>query len=197
MAGGRCAICGERLSKDFHGDHVIPFCKSGKTVLLNGQALCGPCNLKKGTTVMQLREWQSKALSKALHWLVEVGKDRHFLINAAPGAGKTVAACTIAKHLIDMGLVDRVIVIAPRVEVVRQWAKDFHQITGKFMGKVTGSGDQVDIDVCATWAAIEGLQDAFQAVCKSSRVLVICDEHHHAAVQAAWGTSANSAFADA
>ena len=146
---------------------------------------------------MQLRDWQAKALTKALHWLVEDGHDRHFLINAAPGAGKTVAACTIAKRLMDMGLIDRVIVIAPRAEVVRQWAKDFHQITGKYMGKVTGADDQIDIDVCATWTAIEGLQDAFQAVCKSSRVLVICDEHHHAAVQAAWGSNANSAFAEA
>jgi hypothetical protein len=33
---------------------------------------------------------------------------------------------------------------------------------------------------------IEGLQDAFQADCRKSRVLVICDEHHHAAVAAIW-----------
>lgn len=146
---------------------------------------------------MQLRDWQANALTKALHWLVEDAKDKHFLINAAPGAGKTVAACVIAKQLMEMGLVDRVIVIAPRVEVVRQWSKDFHQITGKFMGKVTGADDQIETDVCATWAAIESLQDAFQAVCKSARVLLICDEHHHAAVSAAWGNSADSAFTDA
>ena len=29
------------------------------------------------------------------------------------------------------------------------------------------------------------LQDGFQRVCNSSRTLVICDEHHHAAVAAA------------
>lgn len=146
---------------------------------------------------MQLRDWQARALTKALHWLVEDGTDKHFLINAAPGAGKTIAACVIAKQLMEMGLIDRVVVIAPRVEVVRQWAKDFHQITGKFMGKVTGADDQIETDVCATWAAIESLQDAFQAVCNNSRVLLICDEHHHAAVSAAWGSNANSAFSNA
>lgn len=147
--------------------------------------------------MLQLREWQAQAQIKALRWLVETGTDKHFLINAAPGAGKTIAACSIAKLLIDKGLIDRVIVIAPRAEVVRQWAKDFKFVTSRFMGKVTGADDQIETDVCATWAAIERLQDAFQAVCNSSRVFVICDEHHHAAVSAAWGTSADSAFAQA
>ena len=146
---------------------------------------------------MQLRPWQSEALQKCLKWLVEKGEDKHFLINAAPGAGKTIAGCTIAKSLIEMGEIDRVVVIAPRVEVVRQWAKDFHAVVGRFMGKVTGGDDPIETDVCATWAAVQGLQDAFQAVCQASRVLVVCDEHHHAAVQAAWGSGADSAFKDA
>jgi superfamily II DNA or RNA helicase len=146
---------------------------------------------------MQLRPWQSEALHKALKWLVEAKSDKHFLINAAPGAGKTIAACTIAKHLLDMGEIDRVVVIAPRVEVVRQWARDFFSVTGRFMGKVTGADDQIEIDVCATWAAVQSLQDAFQQVCQSSRVMVICDEHHHAAVEAAWGTGAIGSFSAA
>jgi superfamily II DNA or RNA helicase len=175
----------------------VPFSKFGATVLLNGQALCAQCNLRKGSKVMQLRPWQSEALQKCLKWLVEIGKDKHFLINAAPGAGKTIAGCTIAKSLIEMGEIDRVVVIAPRVEVVRQWARDFHSVVGRFMGKVTGGDDKIEIDVCATWAAVQGLQDAFQAVCQASRVLVVCDEHHHAAVQAAWGSGADSAFKEA
>lgn len=145
-----------------------------------------------------LRPWQSEALRKAWHWLVERAEDKHFLINAAPGAGKTIAACAIAKELIDANKIDRVVVIAPRVEVVSQWAKDFLSYVGRYMGKITGSAtDQIETDVCATWAAVESLQDAFQQVCRSGRVLVICDEHHHAAVKAAWGTSANSAFKEA
>jgi superfamily II DNA or RNA helicase len=194
--GGRCANCGKRFGKAFHGDHVVPFSRGGATTLINGQALCVRCNLEKGTKMMQLRPWQSEALQKALHWLVDAGQDKHFLINAAPGSGKTITACVIAKNLIDAGHIDRVVVIAPRVEVVRQWSKDFFQVTGRFMGKVTGVDDKIEFDVCATWAAVESLQDAFQAVCRSSRVLVICDEHHHAAVSAAWGNNADSAFAD-
>jgi len=149
---------------------------------------------------IKLRPWQSEALEKALHWLLVERHDRHFLINAAPGAGKTIAACAIAKALIDRGEIDRVVVIAPRAEVVSQWADDFRKVTGRFMIKVTGRNDDVQalgMDLCATWSAVQGLLDALQAVCRSARVLVICDEHHHAAVEAAWGDGTDSAFADA
>ena len=58
------------------------------------------------------------------------------------------------------------------------------------MTKVTGRDQDIEalnLDLCATWAAVQGLLDALQAVCRSARVLVICDEHHHAAVEAASG----------
>lgn len=145
-----------------------------------------------------LRQWQEAALQKALKWLVEDKTDRHFLINAAPGAGKTKAACAIAASLIDLKLIDRVIVIAPRVGVVNQWADDFRFVTGRSMSKVTGAdNDELEIDVCATWNAVESLSDMFHTACSKQRVMVVCDEHHHAAVEAAWGNSADDAFASA
>ena len=73
---------------------------------------------------------------------------------------------------------------------------DFEFVTGRHMMKVTSS-DDIDgygEDLCATWAAIQNLQEAFHSVCSSSRTLVICDEHHHAAVNATWGLSAKNAF---
>lgn len=149
---------------------------------------------------LRLRPWQVEALQKALKWLLEDRVDRHFLINAAPGAGKTLASCAIAQALIDRGEIDRVIVIAPRAEVVNQWAEDFRWVTRRFMGKVTardGDINALGMDVCATWSAVQGLMPELQAVCRTSRVLVICDEHHHAAVEAAWGQGADGAFTDA
>ena len=200
MAGGRCACCEVRLTNSFHADHVRPFSRSGATVTNNGQALCRACNLEKGNRMMKLRPWQQQALEKALHWLTVVREDRHFLINAAPGAGKTIGASVIAMELIERGEIDRVVVIAPRAEVVNQWAEDFRRVTGRYMTKVTGRDGDIagmELDVCSTWAAVQGLQDAMQAVCRSARVLVICDEHHHAAVEAAWGSGAESAFSSA
>ncbi len=149
---------------------------------------------------IKLRHWQEQALKKALEWLLVERNDRHFLINAAPGAGKTLASCAITQALIEAGEIDRVIVIAPRSEVVNQWAEDFRRVTGRHMSRVTGADGDITamgIDVCATWSAIQGLLPELQAVCRTSRTLVICDEHHHAAVEAAWGEGANGAFVDA
>lgn len=150
---------------------------------------------------LNLRPWQADAIKKAEEWLLMPDGGKHFLINAAPGAGKTICASVIAKQLYQYGEIDRTIVIAPRAEVVRQWSDEFKFVTGRTMMKVTGA-DQKDIehyglDLCATWAAIESLLDGFQSICLSSRTLVICDEHHHAAIEAAWGRGANGAFANA
>lgn len=149
---------------------------------------------------IDLRPWQSDALAKAMKWFSVSAEKRHFLINAAPGAGKTICASTIARKLLESKRIDRVIVIAPRSEVVRQWAEEYKFVTGRHMTKVTGADSDIadyGLDVCATWAAIQGLLDGFQQICRSQKTLIICDEHHHAAVEAAWGKGAAGAFADA
>lgn len=150
-------------------------------------------------TTINLRPWQAACANKAMDWL-EAGEDRHFLINAAPGAGKTICASVIAQRLLDAGMIDRVIVIAPRKTVVNQWGDEFKFVTGRSMLKITGADEEPEeygADLCATWSAVQGSLDGLQAVCRKDRTLVICDEHHHAAVEAAWGDGANGAFADA
>ena len=132
--------------------------------------------------------------------LLKERSDRHFLVNAAPGAGKTLFACALTQLLFERNEIDRVIVIAPRTEVVNQWGKEYEQITGREMTKVTGSDGDINrlgIDFCATWSAVQGMVSELKSVCESYRTVVICDEHHHAAVEASWGDSADSAFADA
>ena len=150
-------------------------------------------------TTINLRPWQAACANKAMDWL-KAGEDSHFLINAAPGAGKTICASVIAQRLIDAGMIDRVIVIAPRKTVVNQWGDEFKFVTGRSMLKITGADEEPEeygADLCATWSAVQGSLDGLQAVCRKDRTLVICDEHHHAAVEAAWGDGANGAFADA
>ena len=34
-SGNKCEICGKSLSLSYHGDHVEPFSKGGKTILNN------------------------------------------------------------------------------------------------------------------------------------------------------------------
>ena len=47
ISGNACASCGCKLNDLFHADHKVPFSKKGQTNLVNAQALCPDCNLKK------------------------------------------------------------------------------------------------------------------------------------------------------
>jgi 5-methylcytosine-specific restriction endonuclease McrA len=51
LSGNLCRKCGERLDGEFHSDPKVPFSKGGLTIIQNGQALCPPCNLKKGNNL--------------------------------------------------------------------------------------------------------------------------------------------------
>ena len=150
-------------------------------------------------TSINLRPWQSQAINKCKNWFL-IEKEKRFLINAAPGSGKTICAIAIAKDLLKKDLINRVIVIAPTKEVVKQWSEEFKLLTNRNMTKITASNEGFEdygVDLCATWQSIQGLLDGFQAICKQSKTLVICDEHHHAAVEAVWGEGAYGAFNDA
>ena len=48
---GKCAYCGEKLQRGFHGDHVIPHSRGGRTTIANGFGACPPCNLSKGAKI--------------------------------------------------------------------------------------------------------------------------------------------------
>ncbi len=156
--------------------------------------------------IFKEREWQTKAREKCLKWLLEDNATKNkdngnkFLVNAAPASGKTKFSCSIARILLDKGEIDRVIVIAPTDHVVKQWAVDFLQFTNKPMTRMTGQNCDLDchgFDICASWQSVKNLQGAFQKICQQDKCLVICDEQHHAAVEAAWGSGAATAFSDA
>ena len=72
--------------------------------------------------------------------------------------------------LFELGEIDRVVVIAPRVEVVDQWARDFQMVTGRHMSRITKADGDIQglgIDVCCTWAATQGLSPELDAVCSA------------------------------
>jgi hypothetical protein len=47
-SGGRCMQCGASLDSSFHADHRQAWARGGATDVINGQALCPPCNQSKG-----------------------------------------------------------------------------------------------------------------------------------------------------
>lgn len=117
-ADGRCESCGIELDPGWHADHVHPYSENGPTDVINGAALCPPCNLKKGNTIMTdpRDRWQRDVEAK---FLTSVAPN--FLITACPGSGKTRAALSIARSMKDAGQIARIIVVAPTGRVQHQW----------------------------------------------------------------------------
>lgn len=48
LSGGVCASCGGLLDDTWEPDHVVAFARGGETHIDNAQALCRPCNRRKG-----------------------------------------------------------------------------------------------------------------------------------------------------
>ncbi|NYS19498.1 DEAD/DEAH box helicase family protein [Streptomyces sp. SJ1-7] len=125
MADGQCSNCGANLPAGWHGDHMRAWSKGGATDVVNGQALCPDCNLRKGSRGMaetnELRSWQQE--TRELYHHRRGGKNGNFLVVATPGAGKTRLARTLIADLITRREIDKVVAIVPTAHLRKQWAE--------------------------------------------------------------------------
>lgn len=125
---------------------------------------------------MMLRRWQSECIAQARHQY-RVGQS-HFLALATPGAGKTKMASSLAKQLLDEGLVDLVICFAPSVIVADDFRAELEAQTEQRMDGLIGS-----LGCAMTYQAMLSLMNNFWVLFKRHRVFVIFDEIHHCAGQ--------------
>jgi len=57
MQGQACRLCRRKIPFDLvHGDHIVPWAAGGPTAIVNLQALCGSCNLRKGSQPQEVAE---------------------------------------------------------------------------------------------------------------------------------------------
>lgn len=122
-ADGRCEQCGAELEPGWHGDHVQPWSLGGATHVLNGQALCRPCNLAKGISVtyndtFAARPFQRDVIERVLDGIA-TGRDVTVALGT-PGTGKTLAYQATATHLLRQGAIDHIAVFVPRVSLAQQ-----------------------------------------------------------------------------
>lgn len=203
-ANGFCEECKDPLPANFHADHKKPFCAGGETTLDNIQALCPSCNLKKGGKSgiwtpqgITLRSWQADAFASCIR---VVTRGTPALVQATPGAGKTIFACTIARYLRDTGRVDRVLVVSPLASLKKAWADDMSMFeieldpdcgngkerTSEFSGKST------------TYQSMIGQGADVERILQHQKdTLVILDEVHHVGDNCSWGIGLQQACKNA
>jgi superfamily II DNA or RNA helicase len=122
-AGGKCQNCGVELQHGWHADHKRPWKAGGETELINGQALCPDCNLKKGAKELEggkikLRIFQERFLQTFINNLEKGTKI--LIANVHPGSGKSLAIIHSANYAWKEGFADGFVVFNPRLNLCRQ-----------------------------------------------------------------------------
>jgi len=203
-ANGVCQECGTLLPANYHADHKIPFCAGGKTTLDNIQALCPKCNLKKGGKTglwvppgFDLRKWQNEAIER---YIAAIKSGKPFLAQATPGAGKTIFACAIARHMRDTGRIDRVLVVSPLASLKEAWADDMSRF-GIELDPDCGNGKERTSEFhgkSTTYQSMIGTGADVERILQEQKdTLVILDEVHHVGDNCAWGVGLQTACKNA
>lgn len=222
LQGRLCKLCRRAIPVDLmHGDHIHPWIEGGATDLANLQALCGSCNLRKGSrpqeVILQffdvakcaaaklpLRRWQREALQVVLPALAQ----EPVLVEACPGAGKTSFGLTIAYSLLESKQISRVLIVTPTLGIAEGWLRAASPAnpacpTLPLRGcrdwqAVNPIGDDW-VGAVFTYQSLFAMPDMFlaHATDPGHRTLVIFDEVHHVGVGSGWGQSTQVAFSSA
>lgn len=198
-ADGRCEKCGVALSESWEAHHIKRYADGGVTEIQNGMALCKACHLdihKRGTamSVIKPRGWQEKALPKFL-----ASNYKSFLVEATPGAGKTIFSGLCAKELLDDGSVTFVVVIVPTTALkgdkdagfLGDWNKIGVDLTTVLKSKNNAPKDYHGAVV--TYQQLPNLTSTFEVWARNGqRILFVFDEIHHASETNVWGAAAES-----
>lgn len=145
-------------------------------------------------TKVEPRGWQSDALPKVL-----AHNGKAFLLEACPGAGKTMFSGLVAREMLDDGTVDFVLVVVPTTALkgdkdagfLGDWHKAGVQITTTLKTKA-GPPPKAYQGAVVTYAQLPNLA-AFVETWRSLgvRLLAVFDEIHHACDENTWGAAAD------
>jgi superfamily II DNA or RNA helicase len=123
---------------------------------------------------MRPRKWQQECCQIALNKYAS--KQRHVMVLAAPGAGKTFMAADIARQLFELDLIDLVLCFAPTQNVVNGIRSTFSKaLNGKLEGNIKDVGDVY------TYQGMLTIKENIWTLLNRYRVFVVLDEIHHCA----------------
>lgn len=190
-AEGRCEECGVELDR-WHADHRQPYSHGGATDVANGAALCASCNQRKGARV--LRDWQRDFVEDYFE-----KNQADYLLEATPGAGKTIAAAAIADRALRGRQIERVIVVVPRLALKTQITDAFHGVGVSLQPKwKPGDGWPAGFDgIVITWHTLASQPALLRTFAARATTMFIFDEAHHGGDESTWGTAMKYAAEEA
>jgi superfamily II DNA or RNA helicase len=137
------------------------------------------------------RGWQLEALDAYNLWT-----EKHFLLDATPGAGKTLFSAFVAKHLFERGQIDFALIVVPTTAIkgdkdagfLGDWNKVGVQIT-----RVLKDGRDRPKEyrgAVVTYSQLPNLVGTIEVWARNGlRLLLIPDEIHHASEDNSWGSA--------
>ena len=197
-SGGYCQRegCGKQIDLEtFHVAHRRAHTHGGPLHESNAEAWCPRCNYGQGPRDagdrrVTPREWQLDALESTLSAITRGGAAT---VSAAPGAGKTVFAGLVFEALRELGVVDRMVVLAPRRTVVGQWVEKLTAQRHVELKAHSATERRGQSGVVVTYQSLANPDalEVHQAQAERARTLLVLDEVHHVGerprgIQPAW-----------
>lgn len=125
-----------------------------------------------------LRDWQKKAINKALDSYSD-GKKVHLIV-AVTGGGKTTVGEETAGNMFDDGVIKKIVVVCPSIEIKNGWNRALSERGLKVTSDITNI-ESVDLTTYISTYQGAGKMTG------DSQTLLILDEVHHAERDEAWG----------
>lgn len=139
--------------------------------------------------MIEPRGWQTKAVERFKN-----EDAKAFLVNACPGAGKTIFSGICSRHAIDSGEVDFVVIVVPTTALKGDKAAGFLGDWNKVGIQITtvlkdGKGRPEEFSgAVVTYQQLGNLLSTFDAwVGGGLRLMFVFDEIHHASESNTWG----------
>lgn len=138
----------------------------------------------KPNTGIRFRRWQGAAYSV----FADMNTINHgCLVNATPGAGKTIFGLGSFIRQYQALKVSKLVVVVPQDKLRMQWADVGHKLGLNLLPMIGHRNTYGFNGIVMTYQQLDGMIIQLTRYCQVNNVMLICDEIHHAGEKKSWG----------
>jgi superfamily II DNA or RNA helicase len=141
----------------------------------------------------QPRNWQVDFVPKWAKFPAQ-----NFLLEACPGAGKTLGMCFADKISRESGRTNFLLAVGPTDNIRQGWARNGHELGLNILPVASSDFNPYMWDgIAISYAQVSTMRDKLRRICREKSVNLVLDEVHHASEKNTWGRDAEIAFENA